>query len=1448
MGENATVELTEAGRLALQIQLLNEIQAANMEGSFGYEPESTHFFWTDSMFVLHGLTPSPDNLIEISQANRFIHKEDMGLVLEQRAVVEQFGQADYYFRIVTSEGGIRRIHAREQKIVQNGAGRIRGFWQDERREREIQHALRERNEKQAMQLKVFERAEEVAQAGSWQINLETFETVYSDNVYRIYGLAPQSIPAHVDTFRKFIHPDDRAIVLRTQEKAYVEMIPLHLEYRIVREDGETRYVSQVSHLLKNEKGEQVLSGNTRDTTDQKLLEIQLKESNDLLSLYNELFIQAEQIGRLGTWQINLETRKSIYSDNAYRIFGLKPQSLTPSIDSFLQFIDPDDRQNLIDLNKKIFEEPAAFDVEFNIIRADGKPRTLRSKSKLVKSTTGESLMIGVMQDITEHKVKDIQLRENNEKLAVQNELLRLGEAIAGIGSWTWDLDTDEIIYSDNIYGIYGLKPQSATPGYESFGKFMHPEDRKWMKDMPEKIRTALTPMSIDYRIIRADGELRYLRGRNQPITSPEGHTVIIGTTQDITDEVLMKQQLLEKVRFAEMLGDTMVDRIVVTDTANNVIGWNKSCERIYSRQRDEVIGRNIFDVFPQIRTQTVMDRFKRALGGETIHVPVQPSAEAPGYQELFMVPFRDEQGAVMGVLHVLHDVTMQQQLQEELSTRLQFIEKLLESSVDRIMVLDKDLHFQLWNKRCEEYYGLAKQDVEKRNILEIFPRFKTDPLYQHCLQVLEGETVYVPANERSGLTGYQESYFIPLKNESKEVTGVLWIMHDLTERFIAEEKLRSSESQLRAAQEIAVTGSFEADLLTGEMKWSDQTYAIFGYATGLEMNIAKAEKRIYEEDLPAFYDIFNVQERTPGDIFDAYFRLDMGEGHIKYIHCRNQVIGNNDGRRVRVIGAMQDITEMKLAQDEIVKQQELLKQAEAIAHVGSWELDIATNAMRWSDEIFRMYGYAPQAFDPDLQFYLKTIHPNDRPQLKQAIHKAASEHRLFTLTCRIFTLDGDLRHLEIRGRGLTDAFGKFSRVVGTMQDATVHKQMAEELRKKNDGIWFQYQMDRQTDKFKNTGSWLWEINQDKVIWGENLYRLFGLTPDVYQPTIDFLAGFAHEEDKDRVHDMISSVHHRKDGMLPDFEYRIVLDGNVRFLRASARLVSGKDKRTLVGSLMDITEDALLRQQLSEKIAQHIKAEQELHDLNESLQQKNKQLEDANEELTSFAFVASHDLREPLRKIQIFSDWLCQKEASNLSPEGADRFRRIQAAVSRMDVLIDDILSFSHVNTDQRIFTVVDMDKVMENVKGDLHEVIAETQAVIESGELPEVVGNESHLTQLLQNLLSNALKYRQKDIAPRISVTATYIAGDALHHSSADPSLQYARISVADNGIGFDQQYAKKIFQMFQRLHGMHDYQGTGMGLAICKKIVEHHGGFMIATGQPGVGSQFDCYLPLHNG
>jgi light-regulated signal transduction histidine kinase (bacteriophytochrome) len=237
----------------------------------------------------------------------------------------------------------------------------------------------------------------------------------------------------------------------------------------------------------------------------------------------------------------------------------------------------------------------------------------------------------------------------------------------------------------------------------------------------------------------------------------------------------------------------------------------------------------------------------------------------------------------------------------------------------------------------------------------------------------------------------------------------------------------------------------------------------------------------------------------------------------------------------------------------------------------------------------------------------------------------------------------------------------------------------------------------------------------------------------------------------------------------------------------------------------------------------------------------QKLERSNRELVDFAYVASHDLQEPLRKIEAFGDRLVKKYASILPDDGKMFVDRMQNAAERMRRLINDLLSYSRVTTNAKPFQWISLNDLLVEVQSDLQIRIEENAATIEVGALPSLECDPTQMRQLVQNLMSNALKFRKADVSPiiRLNSHVELAAPDSTSGSTIVITLE-------DNGIGFENQFKDQIFTIFQRLHSRNEYEGTGIGLATCRKIVERHGGTITAEGMPGVGSRFTITLPQH--
>jgi light-regulated signal transduction histidine kinase (bacteriophytochrome) len=242
----------------------------------------------------------------------------------------------------------------------------------------------------------------------------------------------------------------------------------------------------------------------------------------------------------------------------------------------------------------------------------------------------------------------------------------------------------------------------------------------------------------------------------------------------------------------------------------------------------------------------------------------------------------------------------------------------------------------------------------------------------------------------------------------------------------------------------------------------------------------------------------------------------------------------------------------------------------------------------------------------------------------------------------------------------------------------------------------------------------------------------------------------------------------------------------------------------------------------------------------------EELKRSNSNLEEFAYAASHDMKEPIRKIQYFSDRLKARLGKKIDTEEANMFGRIESAAGRMQQLIDDLLTYSQVSIKPREVETIDLNDKIKKILDDLEIPLQEKAARIIVEPLPVIKGYRLQMQQLFQNLIGNALKYSKPGVIPEIKIASKKINATELPASfnAYKPNSSYHVIEIADNGIGFEQKDAERIFQMFQRLHGTAEYKGTGVGLSIARKVVNNHEGYIIAESEPGIGSVFKVYLP----
>ncbi|WDO11455.1 ATP-binding protein [Flavobacterium sp. WW92] len=379
------------------------------------------------------------------------------------------------------------------------------------------------------------------------------------------------------------------------------------------------------------------------------------------------------------------------------------------------------------------------------------------------------------------------------------------------------------------------------------------------------------------------------------------------------------------------------------------------------------------------------------------------------------------------------------------------------------------------------------------------------------------------------------------------------------------------------------------------------------------------------------------------------------------------------------------------------------------------------------------------------------------------------------------------------------------------------------VRKLNEELKFVNQVSDNAEKVAGISHWKINVKTGKFFYSDNFFRILGLKPHAFEQNLDNFTPFIHPDDvEDAVRQHEESMrNHTPTSMI----YRIVRqDGEIRYINSTGDFThNSKGELVKIGVSNDITEE------YTNKLA---------------LEEKNRTLIAMNAELESFNQIVSHDLQEPLRKIQMFISRIEDSDFETISEKGRDYFSKIKNAANRMQNLMMDLVDYSKTIKDDKVFVKTNLNKLLEDVVHELALNIEEKNAVIEIGNLPKLNTIPFQIHQLFVNLISNSLKYSKETTSPVIKIKAVKIKNGEKINDIELSDKKYYKITVTDNGIGFKQEFSEKIFMLFKRLETDIDYSGTGIGLAICKKIIENHNGFIKAEGKPDIGSVFILYLP----
>ncbi|MCU0352707.1 MAG: PAS domain-containing protein, partial [Cytophagales bacterium] len=657
-----------------------------------------------------------------------------------------------------------------------------------------------------------------------------------------------------------------------------------------------------------------------------------------------------------------------------------------------------------------------------------------------------------------------------------------------------------------------------------------------------------------------------------------------------------------------------------------------------------------------------------------------------------------------------------------------------------------------------------------------------------------------------------------LRDRQGNLLKLIGCAADITELHNATERLVQSEALLNETEKILRYGSWTWNAADNTVLWSEGMWELFGYDP--QENLSRVLDTGFYMSHVHPDDVAHVTEQSQqfistGTHASSYeHRLICADGTIKVVDGKTKILEWRDGKPYRMVGATLDMTDERQATERIRQSEALLAETEKILNYGSWSWNVPECTVFVSDGFWRILGYEPDTdVLPEMTpaAYPRYIHPDD-------LHAFLASERMFCETGRpdshehrIIARDGQVKNVLLQRKTLVSQNGKPVKVVGSTVDITERKAAILALERMENLL-------TETERMLGHGSYRRNVKTNEIMWSKGLYYLHEL-PEGQKITFDeYFSRHVVAEDRPR---MLANIRTAMEQKIPyTQEYGLLTSSNRRkhvMNRSQPVLDADGNLAEVIGSVTDVTELRRYQYELDEKM---------------------RELNRSNTELEQFAYTASHDLQEPLRKIRAFAEMLQQRLQGRLEEMESSALERMRSSAQRMQEMIQTLLEFSRIGRIQEPPVPVSLAETVRQVLDDLAEPIREKDAAISVSALPTVVAEPTQMHQLFQNLLSNALKFSTEK--PVIRVFAEPIeSADA-----AGTPHRFWQVSVSDNGIGFEPEYAEQVFAIFRRLNGRHEYVGTGIGLAICKKIVETHGGTIRAASQPGQGATFTFTLP----
>ncbi|MFH5885284.1 PAS domain-containing protein [Halalkalibaculum sp. DA3122] len=1204
----------------------------------------------------------------------------------------------------------------------------------------------------------------------WEADAETFEFEYvSPKSQKLLGYSPEEWLSKPNFWQNHIYPQDRSRALNFCHQKTREGENHAFEYRMMSANDEVVWLRDyVTVITKNGRPDR-LRGLMVDITKEKKAEKQRDK--------------AYQIAEIGHWELDLIHDKLHWSDTVKKLHEVELE-YEPDLDSAISFYkEGKNRQKIREAVEHAIEDGEPFDVELKIITAENNERWVRAVGE-TEFRHGKCVRIfGSTQNITKRKEAEQKLRdvvEHSTNLFYRH-----------------DTDHKLTYVSPQAEQFLGCTPEEARQQWTEFVTD-HPVNEEGFRHTQKAIETGRAQPSFPLQLQKANGEKMWVRVNEAPITENGQTVAVVGSLTDITEQKQL-ERLLEQAHKMARIGAWELD------LKTEEIFWTSMTREIH-----EIDDPNFA---PDLETGITF--YKKGESRETIRRVVQRAITEgiPWDEELQIVTAKGNERWVRtkgepyivdgecvrlyGSFQDIHDRKEAEQKLQHVADNIPgaiFQYRLYPDGTDELMYLSKG---------AKELWGISPEMGMQHNelIWDQLPEADYQQVKQSIADSAEAmahwNAQWRSRHPEKGIR-WHEGNGIPRKLPDG---SIVWdsIILDITEQKQAEQQITKINNKLKLAQEIASLGYWELDLETGNVYWSEQSYKIWEFdPKEVQLTTDLVFDRMHPDDREYFREQHEKTLET-GQPLDLEHRILLPDGTVKWIHVLGELKTSAQGRPIAMEGTAQDITKEKEAQIQLEKAyQENETILESIGDaffavdenwiVTYWNKEAEQVLDKPKEEIIGKNLWEEYDDAVDLDFYTQ-------------YHKAVNEN--VSVSFEEY-YPGVEKWFEV------SAYPSKTGLSVYFRDITDKKKRVEKIRQVNE------RFDKVTEA-TNDAIWDFNVTEDELFWGKGFETLFGYDLDETNPTLDFLVSLIHPEDRGEVVQKIEE--YMQPGTKTDWyqEYRFKKDDG-SYAPVMDRAIFIRDNRgevtRVVGAMTDLTR--------------HKKNEEALRQLNRELEKHAEELAASNAELEQFAYVASHDLQEPLRMVSSFLKRLEKKYGDQLDEKARQYIDFAVDGAGRMRQIILDLLNYSRVGQHEFERQNLCLEELLNEILKLEHRAIEESGATVEWDPLPEIRAAETPVQQVFQNLIRNAIKYRRAGCEPEI-------------HICGEETGTHWKFSVSDNGIGIREEFQENIFNIFQRLHTQEEYSGTGIGLAVSKKIVEKHGGEIWVESEPGEGSTF-CF------